>query len=196
MTVLQPRSCCFCFPVRFGVFFIAILGMLGGAAFSTFGWFELARLKDNLTKMNEISLYIHSVIYTLFVIISIVGFIAAVARRRTLISIYFSMLTAHVTFSIFSGAFALYNLFRRNGQESIQRCMARMAESQTQVDCAHAFNIVRGVAVGVFIVIWLWEIWACFIVNSYATQLEDEEFAQWKLNSDIETSQIEGPRPL
>jgi len=199
-TALAPtRTFCCCLPVRFGVFIMTILGMLGGAAFAIFGWVESVKLKGSLSKTNEIALYIHSILYTLLAIMSLFGFIGAIGKRRTLVSVFFSMLVAHTTFSIFSGAFVLYNLFNREGADAVQQCITGTATEAglSEAQCRHGFDVIKGIAVGIFIVVWLFEIWGCFITNSYVGQLDDEAFVNWpKVGSDIEVNQVSGPRPL
>jgi len=199
---VRTRTCCFCLPVRFGVFVVTILGLAGGILLSYVGWSQTVRLQGVLPKANEIALYIASALWTLLAVLSLFGFVGAIIRNRTMISIFFMILVGHLIFSIISGAFALYNIFNVAGPDALQQCLATAASSapgpdvSTAADCQQGFNIIRGVAVGVFILAWLLEIWACFIVNSYINQLTDEkEAVHWK-SSDVEVGQIAGPRPL
>jgi hypothetical protein len=129
------------------------------------------------------------------------------------------MLVAHTTFSIFSGAFVLYNLFNREGADAVQQCITGTATEAglSEAQCRHGFDVIKGIAVGIFIVVWLFEICqyflpattisvylftfylsgGCFITNSYVGQLDDEAFVNWpKVGSDIEVNQVSGPRPL
>jgi hypothetical protein len=198
-STVRSRTFCCCIPVRFGVFVLTILGMLGGTTLAVLGWYESASLKGNLSKLNEISIYIFSVVYTILAIMSVFGFIGAIRRRRTLVSIFFSMLVAHLTFNIFSGIFMLYNLFHQEGDAAVQHCIQGSGEAPglSAADCQKGISVIKGIAIGVLLVIWLLEIWGCFITNSYVSQLDDETYAQWpKVGSDVEVNQVAGPRPL
>jgi hypothetical protein len=191
---VPSRTFCFCLPVRLGVFVLTILGMFGGGLLAVVGWMQSLKLQGTLPKSNEVAMFIHSGLYTLLALVSIFGFIGAIVRHRTMVYIFFVILVAHLTFSIFSGAFALYNLFHSIGDDAIQKCIdsaANTTDGQTPTspdDCRHGFDVVRGVAVGVFILVWLLEIWGCFITNSYVNQLEDEMEAntRWPKQPDVE----------
>jgi hypothetical protein len=102
------------------------------------------------------------------------SFIGACSRSPTLISIYFSMLVAHLGFSIFSGAFSLYAVFHGDGKVILDECVAQSAVDVAQAaaqgialnaakDCQKALAIFRGLAVGAFVVIWLFEICMSFV---------------------------------
>jgi prepilin signal peptidase PulO-like enzyme (type II secretory pathway) len=191
MTYIRARTFCCCLPVRFGVFILTILGMLGGTFLAVFGWLAIVKLQGQLPKANEIALYIQSVLYTLLGIISVFGFIGACVKNRTMISLFFMILVAHLTFSIFTGAFALYQIFNVTVPNAVQQCIDNGTQSAS--DCQTAYNVAKGVIVAIFIIVWLLEIYACIITDNYVGQLDDEEAAeQWPKPSDVEA----GPRPL
>jgi uncharacterized membrane protein len=199
MTYVPSRTFCCCLPVRFGVFIITLLGMAGGVAFGGLGWYEVVKLKSQLTQFSQAALYIHAILYSLLAIMSVFGFIGAIIRSRSFVSTFFAMLVAVFTFSVFSGAVTLYVLFHREQESSIQQCVTGTAEQPPYSlhDCQHGYNVIKGIAVGGFIVVWLLEIWGCFITNSYVNQLDDEAVANWpKMGSDVEVNQVTGPRPL
>jgi hypothetical protein len=195
-SIVPSRKFCCCLPVRFGVFIIAVLGIIGGGAFGAIGWFEIVKYKGQLSKLTQISLYIHSILYTVLCIVSVFGLIGVIRRRRSLISVFFSVLVAITTFSIFSGAFTLWSIFNRVGPVAVQQCVDQQ-ETADPSSCQKGYNVVKGISVAVFIFIWLLEIWGCFITSNYAGQLDDEEIARWpKIGSDVEVNQVTGPRPL
>lgn len=67
------------------------------------------------------------------------------------------MLTAHLTFSISTGAFSLYRLFR-DAPDTISQCIADSDSDDAEAACKKGTDIMKGVMVGLFIVVWLIEI--------------------------------------
>jgi hypothetical protein len=78
-----------------------------------------------------------------------------------MVSIFFMILVGHLVFSIFSGAFALYNIFNVTANDAIQKCATTPnAEGQqvSEEDCNRSYTIFKIIAVTVFILVWLLEI--------------------------------------
>jgi hypothetical protein len=184
---------------------MTVLGALGGSAIAVLAWIQTQRLKGSVSNTDEIALYVQASIYTLLGILSVVGFIGACSRSPTLISIYFSMLVAHLGFSIFSGAFSLYAMFHGDGRAMLDQCISTSADEVAQaaakgttldagVECQKALNIFRGLAVGAFVFIWLLEIYCCFIVHDYSAQLDEEDFIKLPPHRDS-TAHINLGRP-
>jgi hypothetical protein len=188
---VRTRTFCCCLPVRFGVFVITILGMLGGTLLAVVGWLQTIKLQGMLPKTNEVALYIHASLYTLLAILSLFGFVGAIIKNRTMISIFFMMFVGHLVFSIFSGSFALYNIFNVSAGDAIQKCLnTPNSEGQqaTEEDCNRGYTLLKALAVTIFIVVWLLQIWGCVITNNYISQLDDEEEAKGRWpKADVET---------
>jgi hypothetical protein len=73
-----------------------------------------------------------------------------------MISLFFMILVAHLTFSIFTGAFALYQIFNVTVPNAVQQCIDNGTQSAS--DCQTAYNVAKGVIVAIFIIVWLLEI--------------------------------------
>jgi hypothetical protein len=185
---------------------MTVVGCLGGSAIAILAWIQTQRMKGEVSNTDEIALYVQASIYTLLGILSVVGFVGACSRSATLISIYFSMLVAHLGFSIFSGAFSLYAIFHGDGKAIMDTCITQYnddgaAQGITSVDatkdCHKALAIFRGLAIAVFICFWLIEIYCCFIVHDYSAQLDEEDFIKLPPHRDssVEAAQINLGRP-
>jgi len=196
---------------------MTILYGLGGTVIAAVGWAQALKLKDQLANSAKIALYINSAVYTLLAVLALFGFIGACIRNRTMVSTFFSILVAHLVFSIFSGAFTLHNIFTVDANAIIEGCqngdvssslsnLSKSTVSQAAFlvsrglsydACNAAYGVMKGIAVGTFIFVWLMEIWGCVITNGYISQL-DEEASLWpsQNKSDLETAQLEGPRLL
>jgi len=184
---------------------MAVLGAVAGSALAVLAWIQTQRLKGQVSTTNAIALYVQASIYSLLGVLSIVGFIGACIRNSTLISIYFSMLVAHLGFSIFSGAFSLYAIFHGEGKAILDKCVTTTTDEINKAavtgvnaskECQRALIIFRVAAVGGFIIIWLLEIYGCFIVHDYSAQLDEENFIKLPPHrGDPEVPQINLGRP-
>ena len=87
-----------------------------------------------------------------------------------MVSIFFMILVGHLVFSIFSGSFALYNIFNVSASEAIQKCLDTPdpdGTPSTEQDCNRGYSIVKGIAVTIFILVWLLEICTSFRSHEY-----------------------------
>jgi hypothetical protein len=164
--------------------------------------------EGQVSNTDEIALYVQASIYTLLGILSIVGFIGACSRSATLIAIYFSMLVAHLGFSIFSGVFSLYAIFHGDGKAILDLCVAQTTDEVEKAaaqgvtldatkECHRALVIFRSLLIAAFICFWLIEIYCCFIVHDYSAQLDEEDFIKLPPHRDagLEPAQINLGRP-
>jgi len=95
------------------------------------------------------------------------SFVGALIKNRRMISSFAVALAIHLGFSVASGAFTLYTLFKENTQEAIARCLndASSDANVTADTCRTGIAIVKGVMVAVYIVTWLiqlCELFSCF----------------------------------
>jgi len=184
MVYVRSRKFCCCLPVRFGVFVIAILGILGGGLVSVGGWLQIKQLPESsLDQRNEVALWIQTIMYTLLAILSLFGLIGVFSKTRSFISVYATMLYGHLGFSIATGIFYLYTLFYQTGDNDIQSCIDGSTDDIKKEACQKGFEIFRGVIVGVFVLIWLIELYGCIIVANYVSQLDEEEAAKYPVST-------------
>jgi len=128
-----------------------------------------------------------------------------------MVSIFFMILVGHLVFSIFSGSFALYNIFNVSASDAIQKCLDTPdadGRPNTEEDCNRGYSIIKGIAVTIFILVWLLEICTsflsheyrrsaltythtggCVITNNYISQLDEEDEAKGRWpKADVETA--------
>ncbi|KAL0956136.1 hypothetical protein HGRIS_002302 [Hohenbuehelia grisea] len=178
MSYVRSRKFCCCLPVRFGVVLIAILGLLGGGFITVAGILQYRQ-----TSGSKVALVIQIIIYGLLAVLSVLGLIGAIAKLRKLVSLYFTMLTAHLAFSICSGAFSLWRMFNDKHD-----CISTSDNDIKDKFCEKGLSVMRGVMVAAFIVVWLIQIWGCVIVNDYNKQLMEEEDVKHR-RKDVERPQ-------
>jgi len=176
MAYVRSRVFCCCLPVRFGVFVMAVLGILGGGFIAVVGWAQIAQLaKHPLDQRDKIALIVQTIIYTLLALLSFCGLIGTFNKSRSLISVYSTMLCAHLGFSIVTGIFYLYTLFHQTGQTDIQKCIDESTDDATVEACKKGFGVIRAIIVVVFVIVWLLELYGCIIVSNYTDQLDEEK---------------------
>jgi hypothetical protein len=83
--------------------------------------------------------------------------IGAIIKRRVLISIYSQFAFWHLGFSIVTGSFFLFTLFHKLGDQDVNSCVQGNTDPNAQHDCKKAFDVVRGVAIAINIIFWLFE---------------------------------------
>ncbi|PIL27408.1 hypothetical protein GSI_10556 [Ganoderma sinense ZZ0214-1] len=195
MVYVRSRKFCCCLPVRFGVFCEALIGIAVGGLFAVGGWLQIhSMLKGTLvlSHTQEISLWCLAVSMTIFTLSSLLGFIGAIGRKHSLVSLYGGTITFTTVLSIATGIFFIWNLFHAGGEEQVKKCEQNAQNAQdpsdpnfqqsTTVDnwvCQTGFATGRTVVVVVYVIFWLIQIYGCVIAFNYVSQLEEEEQAQF-----------------
>jgi len=180
MGYVASRKFCCCLPVRFGVFVMTVLGIVGGAVIGGVGWYETQHLGSlHLTKNNEIALYISAVSYTILGIISFFGLAGVIIKKKGFVSMYSTLVWLHLGFSIGTGAYFIYTLFHKVGDEDVSNCVGSSSSDFEKDVCKKAFEVGRGIIIGLYIFVWLIELWGCIIVADYVGQLGEEEALAW-----------------
>lgn len=159
---------------------MSILGIIAGGIIGAIGWYQTGHIKDlHLTKNNERSLYVASIVYTFLAVISLFGLIGVIMKKKGFVSAYSSMVWIHLGFNVGTGAYFLYTLFHKIGQQDLNDCQSTNDTDLTRAACKKGFEIARGILVGIYVVVWLVELWGCLIVSDYVGQLEEEEALEW-----------------
>jgi cytochrome b len=169
MTKVLRRTFCCCIPVRVGVILLGILGLIGGSGVAAIAIINLKRQEGSKTAS-----ILQIIIYILLAFISIFGLIGAVSRRLGFIRLYVGMLITHLLFSMGSGIYAIHRNFK-DAPKYISDCASGSEDAGVLRVCQNGAALLKSVMIGVFILAWLLETWACFIVVSYNKQLVEEE---------------------
>jgi hypothetical protein len=161
-----------CIPVRVGVVFLALVGALGGLAMTAFAIIQIKHSPG--TTGNKVALVVQIVIYILLAIVSVFGLIGAISRKRSFVRSYLWMVFVHLLLSIGLGIYAIVHNFK-DAPKYIDECASGSDDPSVLKSCQDGSKLFKGIMIAVFIFVWLLEIWACSIVNSYSNQLREEE---------------------
>jgi len=191
MVYVRPRTFCCCLPVRLGVFFLSIVGLLGAGFIAGAAWWQIKQLYAQPSTKPDIAIWIHAVTFSLVALVSLLGLLGACFRSRRAMTVYWIVLTTVLLLSIGSGAYTIYTIFARNSTNAILNCIN--ADQLTRDVCAKSLKIIQWVIVAIYAVTWLLELYAITVVYSYSSQLLDEQRAKARGHS---FSSISNPAPL
>jgi len=174
MSRVASRTFCCCIPVRAGVILISLLGMGGGGVIAVGGILNVKHAHGS-----KAAAIAQIVIYLILAIISLFGFIGAITRRLGFIRAYLSMLIVHMLLSLGLGIFAIIRNFKDapkyyadciKGPDGVPSQQASVINT-----CTNGTTLLKSLMIAIFVVIWLLETWACFIVGNYTKQLAEED---------------------
>jgi hypothetical protein len=158
--------------VRLGVFIISLLGLALGGLLAVAGLIQLKHIADEPMK-EKWPYIIQIVVYGIYAVVSLQAFFGACCRKLALIKSYAVILAIHLIFSIASGGYSLYHYFQ-DSPAIVNTCINGSTDQLQIETCKQGEDVVKGVLVGIFIFVWLMELWGIFIVREYGYQLEEE----------------------
>ncbi|KAG5645954.1 hypothetical protein DXG03_004746 [Asterophora parasitica] len=176
MVYIRSRKFCCCIPVRFGVFILSLLGVVGGTLVCIVGWRSVSQLwKHPMPVPDTVGLWLQASLFTILTLLSIFGFVGCLAKNRNAVHAYSVGIIITLLFSIASGAYALWALFNRNSQEAVDKCLnGGGGDDVTTSLCQNGASLFKGIIVVLYIFTWLFMIYAYVIVDNYVEQLDDE----------------------
>lgn len=179
---VRTRKFLCCLPARLGAFILALVAMIGGSFVAGVGIIQLAGVSQApVEKSDLIALYIQTIMYAILGIVGAFGFVGALIRNYRMVSNFAIVLAVHLGFSIASGIFSIYAMFTRDASTAVAQCLVNASVQGvevTQTDCQNGITVMKGVMVAVYVITWLIQLYAYFIVERYADQLEEEDLAK------------------
>ncbi|KAJ7705296.1 hypothetical protein B0H17DRAFT_1193001 [Mycena rosella] len=156
--VRSHKFCCI-LPVRFGVFVMSIAALLGGGLLAVAGWIQVKNLHERpLSKGDEKALYIYAIIFSVLTLVGGFGLFGTLSKKRSLVSLFGSMLGFHLGFSIATGAFSMFTLFKRNSDEALANCINGSTDQDVIDGCRDGLKVLKIVVVVAYVVTWLIEL--------------------------------------
>lgn len=178
---VRTRKFLCCLPARLGAFILALMAMIGGSFVAGVGIIQITGVSQApVEKSDLIALYIQTIMYALLGVVGAFGFVGALIRNYRMVSSFAVVLAVHLGFSIASGIFSIYAMFTRDASPAVAQCLVNASVQGvevTQTDCQNGITVMKGVMVAVYVITWLIQLYAYFIVERYADQLEEEDLA-------------------
>jgi len=113
--------------------------------------------------------------FSILAFLALLGFIGCLAKSRRMVAGFAIALAVHLGFSVASGIFSIYLFFRQSPQEAIEACANGSTDPSMIESCQNGLGAMKGVMIAIYIVTWLLQLYAYFIVEWYVDQLDDEE---------------------
>jgi len=158
-------------------------------------WTQIMQLKIHpLALQDAIALWCHTILFSLLSLTCLFGFIGAIVKNRRLITAFWIILTGLLLLSIGSGIYTIYAIFGQKSQHTIVNCLNGATDQLTIDVCRNGLAILKWVAVTIYAVTWLLEIYAIIIISSYGKQLAEEKDA-YNVGQ-LSTVDISQPEPL
>ena len=100
--------------------------------------------------------------FTFLAALAVFGFFGCLIKSRRMVSSFAIALAIHLGLSVAAGIFALVSLFKQDQQQAIANCVAAGAPDATTDACRTTVNVMKGVAVAIYVVTWLVQLCASF----------------------------------
>jgi len=170
--------------------------MVGGSFVAAIGWIQVAQFGTHpRERWEEIALWIHSSMFSLLGLLAIMGFLGCLVKSRGMVRAFAVALALHFGFSLASGIFTLYMLFRQTPQETVDKCVNGSEDEAVIQACGNSIGIMKGLMVAIYVLTWLIQLYAYFVVERYVDQLDDEMMAKSTVVIPRSMAQISGPQP-
>ncbi|KZT41473.1 acid phosphatase/Vanadium-dependent haloperoxidase [Sistotremastrum suecicum HHB10207 ss-3] len=200
---MSKHFCC-CIPVRLGVFVMSLVETIvtGGLAALFFlsarelwsGSVTVDGKEIHVSKGTEIGILVVGVVFTIFCLLSIFGFIGAITRRRGLIKSYAFLLNITFLLNLLATAYVLFLVFHTSDADLVADCQSALRNTGSQDQCTNlpGHRKVYEAIVSVILIFHLfWYFYGCIIVHRYVKQLTiEQEFAMYNRRG---PSPINGP---
>jgi len=143
--------------------------------FGTIGIVVLLKIGNQMTDLQQIAVWFHVFVYILFALFCFLGVYACIAKRAGIASAFTSLIIGQMVFSIGSGALILYLLFNNTPSQpwDASHCLTVAADQFTRQLCTKS-GLLKGLAIAMFIVMWIVEIVTIFMANAYLWQLRTD----------------------
>ncbi|KAJ3740112.1 hypothetical protein DFH05DRAFT_1529400 [Lentinula detonsa] len=175
--------CCVLAPV-IGVLAASYLWIISGIIIAITGWSQVHLAGAYpIPAAYSTALHFHALIFTLLGVVGIYGVAAASLKRPSLILGYLILLGLHLLLSFGGGGFLLMMINRSPSQDEITACLHQNSNDPVAAQfCYEPIAIPQGVAVTLYVLSWILELYACVMIFSYL-----EELKQRAANPDFET---------
>ncbi|KAF9491080.1 hypothetical protein BDN71DRAFT_1453496 [Pleurotus eryngii] len=174
MVFIRSRNFLCCLPVRYGVFILTVLSILGGGTLAGFGYLiAISQTGGDAPpdKAVEAAFYIQAVVFTAFTFVSVFGIVVVILRSKRLIRLYCQILYGMVIAAVGSGIYSIVVVFYADSNVG---CLTNIIDDNPD-DCKES-AIIGGTNVGVILFVWALASYACVIVPNYAEEIAVKDY--------------------
>ncbi|KAH9996665.1 hypothetical protein BJV74DRAFT_768972 [Russula compacta] len=182
-----------CLPLRLGALLISFCQLALCGLIAAGGWYTVTSgMRGRLPSHLKGVIISSSVYYTMLAIAALVGLLGTLGRKARLLSTYAFYLSWSIAVQVINDAVFLWAFFSQSRETLIQRCIDGSTDQEIQKICDQSFDqgkwsLVAGMVIGLII-----QLWAAYIVTSYARKLKDEN--TWRSGAGVGAMYNTGPR--
>jgi len=149
-----------------------------------------------MKKIDVISLWIQSSLFSLLALLAIFGFLGAMIKNRGMVSGFAIAIAIHLGFSIAAGCFSIYTMFARDSQPVLDSCLKKYNDDSDAAlqSCKSGLVLIKAVMVVVYVLTWLIQLYAYFVVERYVDQLDEEQLFENPVVPRTMVLQVGGPQ--
>jgi hypothetical protein len=196
VTSRARRCCCFLAPV-YGVLAFSYLWILSGLIFAVTGWSQVYQLQFTpIPAAYATALWFQALISTFLTAVGIYGVTATSLKRPGLVQGYLILLGIQLLFSIIGGGYLLGMIFRVPTNSQIVQCLEAAYNRTTAQLCFTPITIPKNVAVANYVVTWMLELYACFIIFSFLEDLKQRTAQDPESKRTVTPDIISDPTPI
>jgi len=164
-----------CLPLRLGALLISVAQLLLCGLIAAGSVYTLKGMRGRLPQHLKGIVIANAIYYGILTIAALVGFIGTLGRKARLLSTYAFYLGWSIGVQLVIDGIYLWGFFSQSRQSLIDRCLDGSTDADVRRICEHSFNtgkwtLLGGMAVGLII-----QIWAAYIVSSYAKKLKEHK---------------------
>jgi len=192
---LRPTKFLGCIQLRLGVLIFSALTLLFGGIVAAFAFMQVASLKKHpLQMLDNIALALHAIFWTLLFLVSIFGLFATFRRNDRFLTIYWIILLNMFVASFILGVFVFVVIFTPNTRTVVNKCLGGLKDEFTLAGCRNGLAMFAGVAVSIYVVIWLILAYLGLVVWAHAHEIK--RGLDYDENAPVKPEQISNPAPL
>ncbi|KAI0292550.1 hypothetical protein BC826DRAFT_969518 [Russula brevipes] len=164
-----------CLPLRLGALLISFCQLVLVGLFAAGGWYAITALRGHLPTHLKGFIFAMALYYTILALAALVGLLGTLWRKAGLLSTYAFYLSWSIGVQIVIDAAYLWAFFSQSREKLIERCIDGSTDQHIQDICNNSFNTSKWSLVGSMVGGLIIQIWAAYIVSSYAKKLKDEK---------------------
>jgi len=177
---------CFCLPLRLGAFLISLCQLIVVGLLAAAGWYALESMRGHLPVHLKGAFIFSALYYSLLSITALIGLFGTIARNAGLLSTYAYYLAWSTGVQAVIDIIQLILFFTQSRQTLIKNCIDGSTDQEIQNICNNSFNNSKWSLLVSMIIGLIIQLWAAYIVSSYAKKLEQEK--SWRSGRDTSGS--------
>jgi len=87
--------------------------------------------------------------------LAVLGFIGCLAKSRRMVAGFAIALAIHLGFSVASGIFSIYLVFRQPPEEAIEACTNGSTDPNVVASCKNGTGVMKGIMIAIYVLTWL-----------------------------------------